>query len=403
MPHGVEASLARRAAQASLALSVRPAETVRPFTTPFASTKANGASLLSPTVRSASSTGLYNATMGKVHATKQATAAHDDNDDDEAHQTTTRFSLPGSQLAPQHFPRDHSPLFGTSAKHATSGAFSSSSLNAFASLSASAAQVASTLIPAAHYFADDPAARIDWSSWENHLPASGLPSLGATKPEIRKFLHPDRDDDATAANADDDPDAAAQEAIARAKRAEVVAKWPAGLETHAPFFVNQTLKRAEKPFNSFKKHNELARTVHEQQLDTKFHLARGATMTADANARRDIAIRQQQERAFTAQAARRTRYMLGDQVDRETGLGKAALMSTLGLTQPFAALPTDLARSRTTAARPATVAVMGGVGGSVQQHLQQQQQSLDTARSDRMETPRFPGCEAWLSAAKKRK
>jgi hypothetical protein len=160
---------------------------------------------------------------------------------------STRFSLPGSQTAPQ-YGRSDSPTFANSFKRSASPF--GNSLNSFATLSASAAEVAASLIPASHYFADDPAAAIDWSSWENHLPASGLPSLGATKPEIRKFLHPDRDDNAPPPQNDEDPAAAAAEAIARAKRAEVVAKWPAGLETQPAHFLKSTLQKPVR-FMSF--------------------------------------------------------------------------------------------------------------------------------------------------------
>jgi hypothetical protein len=146
-----------------------------------------------------------------------------------------------------------------------------------------------------------------------------------------------------------------------------------------------------KPFNAFHKHAEHARTVQLQQLDTQFHLTRGATMTAEANRIRDQAIQAQKERAFTAQAVRRTRYMLDGQVDKVTGADKSSLMNSLGLTLPFSVSPTN--QSNKTIVRPATVAVVSGTGAT---------ESLNTARSDVMGTPRFPGDEAWLSAAKKK-
>jgi hypothetical protein len=67
-PRALDSALARRTTQASLALAVRPPETVRPFTQPFAATRANGASLLSPTVRSASAAGLHTTTLGQSAA-----------------------------------------------------------------------------------------------------------------------------------------------------------------------------------------------------------------------------------------------------------------------------------------------------------------------------------------------
>lgn len=306
-------------------------------------------------------------------------------------QQNTRFSLPGSQSAPEYHIRGRSPASRLSNRRPESPFLSS--LNTFESLSASAAQVAASLIPASAYFPDDPAARIDWSSWQNHLPASGLPSLGALKPEIRRFLHPDRDDDDVPPPSEDaDATALAEAAAARAKRAEVVAKWPLGLESTHAVPLQRVETKPAKPFSAHRKHEQLAQTLNAQQADTKAHSLFGATMQAERDARRDAMIHAQKERAFTAQATRRTRYMLDGQRDKVTGAGKHELMSTLGLTAPFSPAPLEPGKAAmaTLKLRPATV--------SASSHA-----PLDSGRSDHLSTPRFPGDTLWLSAVKKGK